>query len=133
MPDFSTLSRHQKTQQVNIAHLASGVPLHLRVESIGINTLRGGKRTEEGQQTIRETSCTTKAQTPGSKRRARLGHWISGVPYSAAQESKNTLEARTADFSTSGLCDALPDPDFLTRSPPSRRSQPSRSMHSLHP
>lgn len=36
MPDFSTLSRRQKTLKVNILYRGSDGPLHLLVDSTGI-------------------------------------------------------------------------------------------------
>lgn len=62
VPDFSTLSRRQKTLQVNIPYRGSDGPLHLLVDSTGIKVEGEGEWTEEGQQTVRGTVCPTKAQ-----------------------------------------------------------------------
>jgi len=74
VPDFSTLSRRQKTLAVNIPHRGSQGPLHLPVDiepvsasgssepARGIKIEGEGKWTEEGQQTVRGAVCPTKAQ-----------------------------------------------------------------------
>ena len=62
VPDFSTLSRRQKTLAVNIPHRGSQRPLHLLIDSTGIKVEGEGEWTEEGQQTVRGTVCPTKAQ-----------------------------------------------------------------------
>ena len=62
VPDFSTLSRRQKTLKVNIPYRGSDGPLHLLIDSTGIKVEGEGEWTEEGQQTVRGTVCPTKAQ-----------------------------------------------------------------------
>ena len=65
VPDFSTLSRRQKTLAVNIPHRGSQGPLHLLIDIEPVRGIRvggEGKWTEEGQQTVRGTVCPTKAQ-----------------------------------------------------------------------
>ena len=62
VPDFSTLSRRQKTLKVNIPYRGSDGPLHLLADSTGIKVEGEGEWTEEGQQTARGTVCPTKAQ-----------------------------------------------------------------------
>ena len=52
VPDFSTLSRRQKTLAVNIQHRAAQGPLHLLIDSTGIKVEGEGEWTEEGQQTV---------------------------------------------------------------------------------
>jgi hypothetical protein len=42
VPDFSTLSRRQKTLAVNIPHRRSQGPLHLLIDSTGIKVEGGG-------------------------------------------------------------------------------------------
>ena len=65
VPDFSTLSRRQKTLQVNIPYRGSDGPLHLLVDSTGIKVEGEGEWTEEDPQTVRGTVCPTKAQAWG--------------------------------------------------------------------
>ena len=43
VPDFSTLSRRQKTLAVNIPHRGSKGPLHLLIDSTGIKVEAKGK------------------------------------------------------------------------------------------
>jgi IS5 family transposase len=62
VPDFSTLSRRQKTLAVNIPHPGSQGPLHLLIDGTGIKVEGEGAWTEEGQQTVRGTVCPTMAQ-----------------------------------------------------------------------
>jgi len=62
VPNFSTLSRRQKTLKVNIPYRGSPGPLHLLIDSTGIKVEGEGEWTEEGQQTVRGTVCPTKAQ-----------------------------------------------------------------------
>ena len=62
VPNFSTLSRRQKSLKVNIPYRGSGGPLHLLIDSTGIKVGGEGGWTEEGQQTVRGTVCPTKAQ-----------------------------------------------------------------------
>ena len=62
VPDFSTLSRRQKTLAVSIPYRGSQGALHLLIDSTGIKVEGEGEWTEEGQQTVRGTVCPTKAQ-----------------------------------------------------------------------
>ncbi|MBB4208494.1 DDE family transposase [Roseinatronobacter bogoriensis subsp. barguzinensis] len=74
VPNFSNLSRRQKTLNVNIPYRGSGGPLHLLIDTeplcaIGSRTMAKGIKvegegewTEEGQQTVRGTVCPTMAQ-----------------------------------------------------------------------
>jgi IS5 family transposase len=62
VPDFSTLSRRQKTLKVNIPYRGSAGPLHLLIDSTGIKVEGEGEWTEEGQQAVRGTVCPTMAQ-----------------------------------------------------------------------
>ena len=48
VPEFSTLSRRQKTLKVNIPCRGSDGPLHLRIDSTGIKIEGKGAWTEEG-------------------------------------------------------------------------------------
>ena len=62
VPDFSTLSRRQKTLVVNIPHRASQGPLHLLIDSTGIKGEGEGEWSEEDQKTVRGTVFPTNAQ-----------------------------------------------------------------------
>jgi len=62
VPDFSALSRREKTLRVNIPCRGSGGLPHLLVDSTGIKVEGEGEWTEEGQQTVRGTVCPTMAQ-----------------------------------------------------------------------
>jgi hypothetical protein len=61
-PNFSTLSRRQKTLKVNIPDRGSQGPLQLLIDTTGIKVEGEGEWTEEGQQTVRGTVCPTTAQ-----------------------------------------------------------------------
>jgi hypothetical protein len=100
VPDFSTLSRRQKTLKVNIPYRGSGGPLHLLVDSTGIKVegegewnarKHGGTKRrvwrkihigidemEEDQETVRWTVSPTTAGNPGRRvhhqRRGRCAH-----------------------------------------------------------
>jgi len=63
VPDFSTLSRRQKTLQVNIPYRGSGGPLHLLIDSTGIKVEGEGEWSEEDQKTVRGTVFPTNPQT----------------------------------------------------------------------
>jgi hypothetical protein len=74
VPDFSLLSRRQKTLKVNIPYRGSDGPLHLLVgiepvratgssePARGITVEGEGEWTEAGQQTVRGSVCPTMAQ-----------------------------------------------------------------------
>ena len=62
VPNFSTLSRRQKSLKVTIPYRGSAGPPHLLIDSTGIKVGGEGGWTEEGQQTVRGTVCPTKAQ-----------------------------------------------------------------------
>ena len=102
VPNFSTLSRRQKTLKVNIPFRGSAGPLHLLIDiepvsatgssepARGIKVEGEGEWTEEGQQTVRGTVCPTKAQAwrheapcmaqdPHRDRRANTGDPGGGV------------------------------------------------------
>jgi hypothetical protein len=106
VPDFSTLSRRQKTLKVNIPYRGSHGPLHLLVDSTGI------KVEGEGEWNARKHG--------GSKRRVwrkiHIGidekHWKSGRPSSPPATS-----------ATRPCC-----PNCSTRSRPIRRSPASPPM-----
>jgi hypothetical protein len=77
VPNFSTLSRRQKTIKVNIPFRGSAGPLHLLIDSTGIKVEGEGEWTEEGQQTVRGTVCPTtpQARRHQTPRLAQGPHW----------------------------------------------------------
>ena len=95
-PDFSTLSRRQKTLKVNIPYRGSGGPLHLLIDSAGI-TGEG-----EGEGNARKHG--------GTKRRIWREIHI-GI-------DAQTLEIRAADLTTSDVGDAPVLPELLDQIPP---------------
>ena len=96
VPDFSTLSRRQKTLKVNIPYRGSDGPLHLLVDSTGIK-LEG-----EGEWNARKHG--------GTKRRVWRKIHI-GI-------AEKTLEIRAAEFTTSEIGDAPMLPELLVQIPP---------------
>ena len=96
MPDFSTLSRRQKTLKVNIPYRGSVRPLHLLVDSTGI------KVEGEGEWNARKHG--------GLRRRVwRMLHI--GI-------DEKTLEIRAAEFTTSDVGDASMLRELLDQIPP---------------
>ena len=93
VPDFSTLSRRQKTLKVNIPYRGSDGPLHLLVDSTGI------KVEGEGEWNARKHG--------GIKRRVWRKIHI-GI-------DEKSLEIRAAEFTTSDIGDA---PMLLDQIPP---------------
>ena len=106
VPDFSTLSRRQKTLAVNIPFRGSQGPLHLLIDSTGI------KVEGEGEWNARKHG--------GAKRRVwRKVHL--GI-------DEHTLEIRAVEVTSSDVGDAPCCPDCWPRSPPIRTlpvSQPT--------
>jgi len=96
VPDFSTLSRRQKTLKVNIPYRGSDGPLHLLVDSTGI------KVEGEGEWNARKHG--------GAKRRVWRKIHI-GI-------DEKTLEVRAAEFTTSDVGDAPMLPELLDQIPP---------------
>ena len=96
VPDFSTLSRRQKTLNVNIPYRGSDGPLHLLVDSTGI------KVEGEGEWNARKHG--------GTKRRVWRKIHI-GI-------DKRSLEIRAAEFTTSDVGDAPMLPELLNQIPP---------------
>ena len=96
VPDFSTLSRRQKTLAVNIPHRGSQGALHLLIDSTGI------KVEGEGEWNARKHG--------GPKRRIwRKVHL--GI-------DEKTLEIRAVEFTSSDIGDAPILPDLLGQIPP---------------
>jgi hypothetical protein len=96
VPDFSTLSRRQKTLKVDIPYRGSGGPLHLLIDSTGI------KVEGEGEWNARKHG--------GSKRRVWRKIHI-GI-------DERTLEIRAAEFTTSDIGDAPMLPELLKQISP---------------
>jgi hypothetical protein len=96
VPDFSTLSRRQKTLKVNIPYRGSNGPLHLLVDSAGI------KVEGEGEWNA--------SKHGGAKRRVWRKIHI-GI-------DEKSLEIRAAEFTTSDVDDAPMPPELLDQIPP---------------
>lgn len=96
VPDFSRLSRRQKTLRVNIPYRGSNGPLHLLVDSAGI------KVEGEGEWNARKHD--------GTKRRVWRKLHI-GI-------DEKSLEIRAAGFTTSDVGDAPMLPELLDQIPP---------------
>ena len=96
VPDFSTLSRSQKTLSVNIPHRGSQGRLHLLIDSTGI------KVEGEGEWNARKHG--------GTKRHVWRKIHI-GI-------DEKTLEIRVVKFTTSGVGDAPMLPELLNQIPP---------------
>jgi hypothetical protein len=96
VPDFSTLSRRQKTLKVNIPYRGSQGPLHLLIDSTGI------KVESEGEWNARKHG--------GTKRRVwRKIHL--GI-------DEKTLEIKAVEFSSNDIGDAPMLPGLLDQIPP---------------
>lgn len=96
VPDFSTLSRRQKTLAVNIPYRGSEGPLHLLIDSTGI------KVEGEGEWNAHKHG--------GAKRRVwRKVHL--GI-------DEKTLEIRAVEFTSSDIGDAPMLPELLDQIPP---------------
>jgi len=96
VPDFSTLSRRQRTLKVSIPYRGSGGLLHLLVDSTGI------KVEGEGEWNARKHG--------GAKRRVWRKVHI-GI-------DEETLEIRAVEFTTSDVGDAPMLPELLDQIPP---------------
>ena len=96
VPDFSTLSRRQKTLKVSIPYCGSDGPLHLLVDSTGM------KVEGEGEWNARKHG--------GAKRRVWRKIHI-GI-------DERTLEIRAAEFTTSDVSDAPLPSELLDQIPP---------------
>ena len=96
VPDFSTLSRRQKTLAVNIPYRGSKGPLHLLIDSTGI------KAEGEGEWNARKHG--------GPKRRIWRKIHI-GI-------DEETLEVRAVEVTTSNIGDAPMLPELLNQIPP---------------
>jgi hypothetical protein len=98
VPDFSTLSRRQKTFAANIPHRGSQGPLHLLIDSTGI------KAEGEGEWNARKHG--------GAKRRVwHKGHL--GI-------DKQTREIRAVEVTSSDISDAPILPELLSQIPPKK-------------
>ena len=96
VPDFSTLSRRQKSLAVNIPYRGSNRPLHLLIDSTGI------KVEGEGEWNARKHG--------GPKRRVwRKIH---------LEIDEQTLQIGAVEFTSSGIGDALMLPELLDQISP---------------
>lgn len=88
VPNFGTLSRRQKALKVNIPYHESDGPLHLLIDSTGIE-VEG-----EGEWNARKHGGTKRRVRHGSRRKIRIGL------------DEKTLEIRATEFTTSNVGDA---------------------------
>lgn len=108
VPDFSTLSRRQKTLKVNIPYRGSDGPLHLLIDIEPVSATgssepaRGIKVEGEGEWNARKHG--------GAKRRVWRKMHI-GI-------DEKTPEIRAAEFTTSDVGDAPMLPELLDQIPP---------------
>ncbi len=111
VPDFSTLSRRQKTLKVNIPYRGSDGPLHLLVDSTGIKVEGEGSGTR----------ASMAAPNVGSGARSTSG---------STRKAWKSVRQRSppATWATRRCC-----PSFLTRSRPSKRSPASQPTAHLTP
>jgi hypothetical protein len=108
VPDFSTLSRRQKTLKVNIPYRGSDGPLHLLVDSTGIEVEGEGEwnARKHGGTKRRARHCPRTNGGQGSRRKIHIGI------------DEKTLEIRAAEFTTSDVGDAPMLPELLDQIPP---------------
>jgi hypothetical protein len=108
VPDFSTLSRRQKTLKVNIPYRGSDGPLHLLVDSTGIKVEGEGEwnARKHGGSKRRARHCPRTNGGQGSRRKIHIGI------------DEQTLEIRAAEFTTSDVGDAPMLPELLDQIPP---------------
>jgi hypothetical protein len=99
VPDFSTLSRRQKTLRVTLPYRGSDGPLHLLVDSTGI------KVEGEGEWNARKHGGTTRRVW----RKIHIGI------------DEKSLEIRAAEFTTSDVGDAPMLPELLDQIPPEQQ------------
>ena len=121
VPDFSTLSRRQKTLKVNIPYRGSPGPLHLLIDSTGIKVEGEGEWSEADQKTgvgprfpaeRASTAVPDAASGAGSTSELMRKRWRSGPPSSPQ-----------ATWATLPCC-----PNCSTRTRPISRSPASLPM-----
>ncbi len=95
VPDFSTLSRRQKTLAVNIPYRGPSGPLHLLIDSTGIKVEGDGE---------------WHARKHGSRKRRVWRKIHLGI-------DEQTLEVRAVEITGSHIGDAPMLPDFLSQIP----------------
>jgi hypothetical protein len=105
VPDFSTLSRRQKTLAVNILHRGSRGPLHLLIDSTGIKVEGEGEwnARKHGGPKRRARHCPRTNGGQGSRRKVHLGI------------DEKTLEVRAVEIPSSDLGDAPMLPELLSQ------------------
>ena len=96
VPDFSTLSRRQKTLKVNIPYRGSAGPLHLLIDSTG------NKVESEGEWNARKHGDTKRR----TWRKIHIGN------------DEQTLEIRAVELTASDVGDAPMLPELLDQIPP---------------
>lgn len=115
VPDFSTLTRRQKTLAVNIPYCGTKGPLHLLIDSTGF------KIEGEGEWNARKHGCP--------KRRVWRKYHL-GI-------DEQTQEIRAVDFTSSGIGDAPMLPELLDQISPEQEigsitADGSYDMHKCH-
>ena len=99
VPDFSTLSRRQKTLKVNAPYRGSDGPLHLLVDSTGIKVEGEGEWNARNHGSTKRRVC----------RKIHIGI------------DEKSLEIRTAEFTASNVGDAPMLPELLDQIPPEQQ------------
>jgi hypothetical protein len=120
VPDFSTLSRRQKTLAVNILHRGSQGPLHLLVPFSGIASQNpAGQRTAPTTRAIATTLLQIKALMPAfhPAEMQNHGNRPRRVPSRAMRpcEPQNTWVARSGETGVDTTAEVVPRPT-LSRS-----------------
>ena len=107
VPDFSTLSRRQKTLAVNIPHRGAQGPLHLLIDSTGIKVEGEGEwnARKHGGAKRRARHCPRTNGGQGSRRKVHLGI------------DEHTLEIRAVEGTSSDVGDGPMLPELLAQIP----------------
>ena len=116
VPDFSTLSRRQKTLMVNIPYRGSDGPLHLLVDSTGIKT--GIKVEGEGEWNVRKHGGTKRPSPRFLEPVAKP--WLDWRKIHIGIDEKS-LEIRAAELTTSDVGDAPMLPELLDQIAPEQK------------
>ena len=107
VPDFSTLSRRQKTLAVNIPHRGAQGPLHLLIDSTGIKVEGEGEwnARKHGGAKRRARHCPRTNGGQGSRRKVHLGI------------DEHTPEIRAVEGTGNDVGDAPMLPELLAQIP----------------